>query len=92
MKFVLLNQISNSVIGKGLTAMVNDVSSFLMIWGTGACAAFAIYCLIRRGMADEHEGQVWQKRLIVSIVCAVGVFLVSALIKLISGYFSVGQV
>lgn len=79
--------IADSQIGQGLLAMVNDISNFLLIWGPIACGAFAVYCIIRRGMADEHEGKMWQNRIIISVICAVGVFLVSGAISLFGSYF-----
>lgn len=78
---------ANSNIALGTQRLLEDVSHVLMILGPIAGAAFAGYFLIRRGMADEPDGRMWNKRIATAIICGVAVLLVGGIINLISGYY-----
>ncbi len=84
---VSANRIQESDIGQGLLAMTNDLSGYMMIIGPVICLVAAMYFLSRKGMADEQDGKMWQKRIVIALICGVGVLLVSGIMKLITGYF-----
>lgn len=84
---VSANQIQESNIGQGLLAILNDSSNFMMVLGPTIGSVSAGIFAIRRGMADEQDGKMWQKRIVVAIICGVGCLLVGGVIKLIVGYF-----
>lgn len=81
------NGIADSPIGEGIKNMLNDVSLYLVILCPIAGSVAAVYFLIRRSMADEQDGKMWDKRVKTAIICAAGGMLVSGIIALVSSYF-----
>ncbi len=79
--------ITDSNLAVGTQRLFEDISKVLMILGPITAAAFAGYFVIRRGMADEQDAKVWQKRITASVICGVAVLLVGGLINLISSYY-----
>lgn len=80
---------ANSDIAQGTKNLITDVSTwFILICALGGTAA-AIYCLIRRGMADEVDGKMWTKRCITAIICAVGGALVGGVVALVGSYYGI---
>lgn len=79
--------ISSSELGAGIKNMLNDVSKWLVILCPTAGGLSAVYFLIRRAMADEQDGKLWEKRIKVAIACGVAGTLVSGIIALIASYF-----
>lgn len=78
---------ANSEIATGTQNLINDIGTWLIIICGAAGAASAVYCLIRRGMADDVDGKMWTKRCITAVICAVGGALVGGVVKLISSYY-----
>lgn len=78
---------ASSDIAQGTKNLISDIS----VWFIAICAlvgtASAIYCLIRRGMADEVDGKMWTKRCITAIICAVGGALIGGVVALVGSYF-----
>lgn len=81
--------LDSSTIGVGIKNMLSDGGSFLLLLSPIAGGAAAGYFIIRRGMADEQDGKMWSKRIVIAVVCAVGGMLVGSVIKLIGSYFGV---
>ncbi|MEG2039362.1 MAG: hypothetical protein RRZ73_06515 [Oscillospiraceae bacterium] len=84
---ITILSLASSPIATGLTNLINDVTTMLMVLGPIACISAGIYFTIRRGMADEADGKMWTKRITTAIVCGVFCLLVGALIHLLIGYF-----
>ena len=84
---VSANAIENSDIGQGLLAFFTDLSAYIAVVGPIVSTACAGYYLVRKSMADEADGKMWQKRIVVAILCAVGTLLVGGIIYLILSYF-----
>ena len=80
--------IAASTLGVGLKNLVNDIFLYLTIICPIVGAAAAIYFAIRRSMADEQDGKLWEKRIKTAIICGVGGCLVSGVIALVSSYFT----
>lgn len=80
---------ASSEIAAGTQNLINDIGTWLIIICGAVGAASAVYCLIRRGMADDVDGKMWTKRCITAVICAVGGTLVGGIIKLISSYYGV---
>lgn len=78
---------ANSDIATGTANLLSDVSSWLVGIGLTVGTLAAVYCLIRKSMADEVDGKMWNKRLVTAIICAVAVALVGGIIALISSYY-----
>ena len=79
--------LADSTLGVGIRQLFSDVSSYLMILCPTAGGAAAVYFAIRRAMADEQDGKLWEKRIKTAIICGVGGCLASALISALSTYF-----
>ncbi|MEG1752503.1 MAG: hypothetical protein RR234_01180, partial [Christensenella sp.] len=82
-----LNKISESNIGQGVTNLINDLTTWGMILCPSIGGLAAVLFVVKRGMADEQEGKMWNKRIILAIACGVGGLLVGGIIKIISSYF-----
>lgn len=80
--------ITNSQLGTGLTNLMNDLSTWLIILAPSVAGAAAVYFVIRRAMADEQDGKLWEKRIKTAIICGVAGALVGGIIKLLASYFS----
>lgn len=72
----------------GLMALLNDTMQVAMIACPVVGGLFCVYYLIRRGMADEQDGKMWNKRIWTAIICGVGGSLVTGIIALITSYVS----
>ena len=81
------NKIVDSFIGKGTVELANDMSGFLMLLAPIIAVCASGYFLIRRSSANEHDGIMWNKRIVTAIICGVAVFLISGVISLITSYF-----
>lgn len=78
---------AGSDFAQGTMNLVNDVSIwFIVLCGVVGTAA-AVYCLIRRSMADEADGKMWTKRCTTAVICAVAGALVGSIVAVISGYY-----
>jgi len=79
--------LADSTVGVGFKNLLNDTFSLLIILCPIAGAVSAAYFFIRRSMADEQDGKVWEKRIKVALGCGVGGTLVSAIITTLTSYF-----
>lgn len=79
--------IGDSQIATGLNNLFSDLSTWLIILSPIVAGAMAIYFIIRRSMADEQDGKLWEKRIKTAVVCGVAGALVGGLIKLLASYF-----
>lgn len=83
-----VGDIANSQLGQGISSMLDDISTWLIVLCPVAGGLAAVYFFIRRSMADDQDGKLWEKRIKIAIVCGVAGALVSGVIKLISSYFA----
>lgn len=84
---VYANDITDSPIFKGIKKMFEDASGALLIIAPIVGAVLFGYFSIRKGAADEMDHKMWDKRKNIVIISTVSVFIASALISLITGYF-----
>lgn len=78
----------DSKLGKGLVNLVNDISALgIILCPLVGAAAWAIF-MIRKSIADEQDGKMWQKRAITALACGGAGMLGSAIITLITSYFT----
>lgn len=82
--------ISSSVFGTGTLTLVKEALAYLAVICPIACSVAAVYFFIRKGMADEMDGKMWQKRIVIAICCGVFGGLASAMISMIAGYYGSG--
>lgn len=78
---------ASSDLATGTANLLSDVSGWLIGIGLTVGTLAAVYFLIRKSMADEVDGKMWNKRLVTAIICAVAVALVGGIISLISSYY-----
>lgn len=78
---------ASSDIAQGTKNLITDISTWFIVICALAGTAAAIYCLIRRGMADEVDGKKWTKRCVTAIICAVGGALIGGIVTLVGSYF-----
>lgn len=79
-------KIASSTIGKGIKAIVNDVCGFLLILAPIIGVGTLVYFLIRKGMADQQEQPMWQKRAVTTIICTALAEVAVALVNLVMSY------
>ncbi len=82
-----VGELGNSTFFTGAKQMIADITLVLTILCPSICIVLVIWFLIRRAMADEQEGKIWTKRIVVAIAVGVGGTLASALISLVTSYF-----
>lgn len=81
------NNLADSEIGQGIRKIVTDVSGFLIILSPLVGAVAFAFCMVRKGMADEQDGKMWQHRGQTAIICGVAGMLGMAVVNLLSSYF-----
>lgn len=79
--------LADSALGTGLRNLLTDASNLLLVLCPMAGGAAGVYFFIRRSMADEQDGKLWEKRIKIAIGCGAGGCLVAALISVLSTYF-----
>jgi len=84
---VFADDVKNSKLAKGTEALINDVTTWLMILAPIVAGLLIIYFFIRRSAADEMDQKKWNNRIGVAIVSAIGAVLASATLNLIIGYY-----
>ncbi len=78
---------ASSTLAQGTKNLISDISVWFIVICALAGTASAIYCLIRRGMADEVDGKMWTKRCVTAIICAVAGALIGGIVSLIGSYY-----
>lgn len=71
----------------GTNRLIADVMGVVTVLCPTVCGLFAIGFAIRRGMSDEQDGKMWNRRIVTAVVCGVGGGLLSGLISLIASYY-----
>ena len=79
-------KIASSQIGKGIKSIVNDVCGYLLILAPIIGVGAVVYFLIRKGMADQQEQPMWQKRVVTAIICTVLAEAAVAVVNLVMSY------
>lgn len=79
--------LGSSTVVTGTRNLINDATTILAGMSIAIGGGFMTYFLIRRGMADETDGKMWQKRAITAAVCGIGGVLASGIIAVIAGYY-----
>lgn len=68
--------------------LLNDILTWLIALDIPATAVICGIILFKKLNADEQEGALHMKRLKTTLICGVGILIVSALIKLVFSYYS----
>lgn len=80
---------AGSDFAQGTMNLVNDISLWCIVLCAVVGTAAAVYCLIRRSMADEADGKMWTRRCTTAVICAVAGALVGSIVAVISSYYGV---
>lgn len=78
---------ASSALAQGTKNLISDISVWFIVICALAGTASAVYCLIRRGMADEVDGKMWTKRCVTAVICAVAGALIGGIVSLIGSYY-----
>ena len=81
------NKIANSTVGKGTKKLFEDLSKYGLILSPIVGGLLGVYFFTRMNVADEQDQKQWKKRILLTIICTVGAFLISGIIKLITSYY-----
>lgn len=79
--------VQNSKLVKGTEKLINDVTTWLMIFAPVVAGVLIIYFFIRRSAADDMDQKKWNNRIVVAIVSCIGAVIASATLNLIIGYY-----
>lgn len=79
--------LADSTLGTGLKQLLSDASNLLLVLCPISGGAAGVYFAIRRSMADEQDGKLWEKRIKTAILCGAGGCLVSVGISVLASYF-----
>ena len=79
--------VADSVLVTGTTRLLTDIGTALTILCPIVGGVMAVSFAIRRSMADETDGKMWEKRIKTAIICGVGGGLMMGIITLISSYY-----
>lgn len=79
--------VADSVLVTGTTRLLTDIGTALTILCPTVGGVMAIYFSIRRGMADETDGKMWEKRIKIAIIVGASGGLIMGIITLISSYY-----
>lgn len=79
--------LTESPVFKGTFSLITDVTNWLILLCPAIGGLAALYCVIRRSMADTQDGKMWTNRIWIAIACGVGGSLISGLISIVAGYF-----
>ena len=79
--------VADSVIVTGTTRLLTDIGTALTILCPIVGGVMAVYFLIRRSMADQTDGKMWESRIKIAIICGVAAGLVMGIITLIASYY-----
>lgn len=83
----LAGNIQNDKVVTGTKKLIQDSTKAIGIIGALVSVLFGIYFFIRKNMADEQDQKIWNKRIVTTIVCAVGIVVISGLIGTIVKYY-----
>ena len=78
---------ANSVIVTGTKNLIADVSSWLTGIAITVTAVVCVALFIARGLSDEQDKKMWDKRIKTTIVSGILAITITSLIGVIAGYF-----
>ena len=79
---------ADSTIATGTKKLIEDLTVWALIIAPIAGGICLSYFFIRRSAADEQDHKKWQNRINVAIISTVGATLASAIINLVTGYYT----
>ena len=84
---VLAGNIQNDKVVTGTKKLIQDATKAMGIIGALVYVLFGIYFFIRKNMAEEQDQKMWNKRIATTVICAVGIVVISGLLNTIVKYY-----
>ncbi|MFA9399345.1 MAG: Mbov_0395 family pilin-like conjugal transfer protein [Clostridiaceae bacterium] len=81
------NTVENSKLVKGTEKLINDITTWLMVFAPVVAGVLIIYFFIRRSAADDMDQKKWNNRIVVAIVSCIGAVIASATLNLLISYY-----
>ncbi len=79
--------LQNDKVVTGTKKLIQDATKVMGILGALVSIVFGIYFFIRKNMADEQDQKMWNKRIATTVICAIGIVVISGLISTITKYY-----
>lgn len=79
--------IATSIIATGTKSLIADISSWLTGIAVTVTAVVCVALFIARGLSDEQDKKMWDKRIKTTIVSGILAITITSLIGVIAGYF-----
>ncbi len=79
--------LGSSTVVTGTRNLIGDITKVLTGLSLSIGGGLMAYCLIRKGMADETDGKMWQKRAITAAICGILGALATSIIAVFAGYY-----
>lgn len=79
--------LEGSTLVTGTTALINDITKVLAGMSIAIGGGAMTYFLIRKAMADETDGKMYQKRAITALICGILGVLAAGIVSLIAAYY-----
>lgn len=83
----LADGLESSVIVTGTQKLINSAMNVILVLAPIAGGVIIGYLCIRRGMSDEQEHKMWNKRISIAVVSTIGAVLASVIINVILSYY-----
>lgn len=83
----LADGLESSVIVTGTQQLINSAMNVILVIAPIAGGLIIGYLCIRRGMSDEQEHKMWNKRISIAVVSTIGAVLASVIINVILSYY-----
>lgn len=79
--------ISDSILVTGTQKLISDLMNLLIIIAPTLSALLIGYYLLRKANADDMDAKRWDNRIKVTLICCIGVVVVTSLINVIMSYY-----
>ena len=80
--------LSDSKFATGLKKLLDDATTYLFVIVPIVTVLCVTYFLVRRGVSDEMDHRKWNSRIVGAIICGALAEGATALVNLLTGYFS----
>ncbi len=85
--YCLATGIESTTLVTGTQTLINDLTNWLLIIAPTISILLIGYYLLRKSASDEMDSKKWDSRIKVTIMCCVGVVVMSGLINVLMNYY-----
>ena len=83
----MASSIEGTKLGSGISKLIDDVTSWLMILAVPFAGLMLIYLFIRKSTSDEMDAKKYNQRITTTLICFVAIELSSVIIQILKNYF-----